>query len=648
MIKGGDVIGLFTAIHGYKEIKVAEYQRNYTWTKSAVEDLFNDLVELVKTPNESHFLGSLILQDSDESGQASECWVVDGQQRLTTIFLLVARIRDTLSRLSVQKIVPIDAELLEIDVLGKARQFLYEPSGARKDPKFVSNPLLKTMFLTNMLKELPRTEPPGRDSKLKDLSLPLRKAYWETSRLLGLALSEIEDRERTANPTKSEDAFKEAIEKSQLQFLNALLDVIREKVLVLKVTTGNVKESLDVFITLNARGVPLGPSDLVRGRVLMNLRQGLSDSEFETKLVTNNLEWKVVLDNLIGGDVEQFFRHFLVATNEGKVNKKNIVDVATTRISDSDTKEQQRKTHDFWNDLQNSSEAYKALLQPDTSKKYGYHLKVLRTISASYRVLLLTVFDQAHSLTEDQLADVVRLCYVLVFRYFGSGGNAQDLETFFAEQSRTFRGDKNLDHLRAALIKKADIDFDVSKYLDEKIESTNWAKAILHAIDDALRAGANPIEFDTKKLHLEHIAPQTPTPTWMTDLFNGALPADEEYEKTIESLGNQTLLDENLNKAAKQKSFAAKKSDHYFKASPHTTRDLMKSPTWTTTDVANRLAWLVETFELVFTAKPAGAAPQQFSTWLKAGNAAKPQTSTSATTPPAQSDSPASQKEDES
>ncbi len=616
VIKGGDVIGLQTAIDGYSKIQVAEYQRNYTWSKEDVEDLFNDLTELVKSPKETHFLGSLILQDSDDSGQANECWVVDGQQRLTTVFLFVARIRDAVSLLGTSKIVPIDSDLLEIDVLGKARKFLYEPSGQRKDSKFDSNPLLRSMFLSNMLKELPRVEPPGRDSKLKDLSLPLRKAYWEVARMFDDALQEINDSITQESSQLGEDALKPLIEKEQLRVLNEFLDAITKRFMVLKVTTGNVRESLDVFMTLNARGVPLGPSDLVRGQVLENLSYGLTESEIEAKFAANTAEWKIVLDNLIGGDVEQFFRHFLVSTNVGKVTKKNIVDVATVRITDSDKDEQLRKTHDFWNELQNSSEAYKSLLQPDLTKKFGYHLKVLRTVSASYRVLLLTVFNQSFSLNEDQLADIVRLCYVLVFRYFGSGGNAQDLETFFAEQSHKYRADKNLDHLRGALAKKADIDFDVAKYLKEKIDSTNWAKAILHGIDDALRGQANQIEFDTTKLHLEHIAPQSSTTQWVLDLFNGKAATEEEYDKVIESLGNQTLLDEGINKAAKQAAFGTKKAAHYHKATLQTTRDLTTISSWTANEVDDRLNWLAETFDLVFTSKTGMHSPTHFTLWL--------------------------------
>jgi uncharacterized protein with ParB-like and HNH nuclease domain len=65
------------------------YQRNYTWKKNLqVEKLIDDINKLKRNPESTHFLGSIITYPT-HVGNVTELSVVDGQQRITTIFLLI-------------------------------------------------------------------------------------------------------------------------------------------------------------------------------------------------------------------------------------------------------------------------------------------------------------------------------------------------------------------------------------------------------------------------------------------------------------------------------------------------------------------------------------------------------------------------------
>lgn len=76
------------------------YQRTHSWTKAQHERLWNDIVQLaedrVERPTLTHFIGSPVLAPSPSNGPAgvSEFLVVDGQQRLTTLSILLCTIRD--------------------------------------------------------------------------------------------------------------------------------------------------------------------------------------------------------------------------------------------------------------------------------------------------------------------------------------------------------------------------------------------------------------------------------------------------------------------------------------------------------------------------------------------------------------------------
>lgn len=87
-------------LEGAKQYQVPLYQRTYPWQNHHLERLWDDIVRLaedqVHNPKATHFIGSLVLAPSPNNGPAGvvEFLVVDGQQRLTTLSILLCAIRD--------------------------------------------------------------------------------------------------------------------------------------------------------------------------------------------------------------------------------------------------------------------------------------------------------------------------------------------------------------------------------------------------------------------------------------------------------------------------------------------------------------------------------------------------------------------------
>jgi len=87
-------------LEGTKQYQVPLYQRTYSWKQAQLERLWRDVVQLaedrVSSPELTHFIGSLVLAPSPANGAVGvmEFLVVDGQQRLTTLSLLLCAIRD--------------------------------------------------------------------------------------------------------------------------------------------------------------------------------------------------------------------------------------------------------------------------------------------------------------------------------------------------------------------------------------------------------------------------------------------------------------------------------------------------------------------------------------------------------------------------
>lgn len=101
MVKAAET-NLAGVLEGKKQYQVPLYQRVYSWRKPQLDQLWNDVTELAaarrEDPSATHFIGSLVLSQSPDYSVVgvSKLLVVDGQQRLTTLTILLAALRDHL------------------------------------------------------------------------------------------------------------------------------------------------------------------------------------------------------------------------------------------------------------------------------------------------------------------------------------------------------------------------------------------------------------------------------------------------------------------------------------------------------------------------------------------------------------------------
>jgi hypothetical protein len=596
-LQSGQIQPITSILKTYSKLEIADFQRNYSWTVDDVTELFEDIRNATFT-KDRHFMGCLILHETGSGDHERTCSVVDGQQRLTTIFLLISRIRDEIAKLET-KVIPSEGDAFERHPDSEVNELLF--NGAVNKPRFTSNLLLREMFLSNMV--LPNhAEPPERDHRQKAITLPLRSAYF-----------------------KLRDKIKEEIKDiptdlAKLQHLTKYLDALKQ-LDFLAISTTDLNESLDVFLTLNNRGMPLGPSDIIRGLLVQS-----SCNDTDPTLITEIHkkffdEWAQILKRFdeAGEDqssLDQFFRYFLLATGPSKVQKKAAPKEIETRLKFKNRTTRTARTatevritsEAIWKQIIEMSNTWIDIVQPPTDfdDDMAYHLKILRSVADNYRVLLLNVFSPTSTATSEEQKEIVRLCYVLTFRYYLNGGGAQDLETKFQEIGQKFVStDEDVKISATQLVDELKTECDISMNFENKFRDgvQGFAKPILHGIEKVLRtkAGANPLPWSGKDLHLEHIAPDTSTDHWLGVLTPGGNEEDQ-YDDLVDQLGNKTLLDQTINKRIKQSPFQIK-SAKYVNSSPLVTRDLANLEGWTSSEIRNRNFWLAEMFEKIWTAE---------------------------------------------
>lgn len=78
-----------------KRFRIPLYQRNYDWKRENCRQLFDDLVKVARTGRSSHFFGSVV-SIHDPDGDDEEFLIIDGQQRITTVSLLLLALRNLL------------------------------------------------------------------------------------------------------------------------------------------------------------------------------------------------------------------------------------------------------------------------------------------------------------------------------------------------------------------------------------------------------------------------------------------------------------------------------------------------------------------------------------------------------------------------
>jgi hypothetical protein len=589
--------GLSTVVGDYDKLLVEDYQRSYSWQADQIEELFEDLKECVKS-RENHFFGTLILQQSDPSSKVAT--IVDGQQRLTTVFILVSVLRDEIRILNEHEIKPEKANLKPINVLDKAWTFLCA-SDDLTNHRFESSRFLRDLMKNHVLAEPDnRQSMPKRD---KAITLQFRKGV--------TLIEDLVRRDLTSFPNSH----------SKLVRINELLDALMKRFIVLRVPTTSLSESLDIFLTLNNRGLPLGPSDLVRGQLMNILGQNKSEAE-QAKLQRRILEeWQVITENV--GDPEAFLRHYLVSTSKEKVQKKKVVSSVMELLRGDDLNTKQGLAEAFWYDLSDASITYSQIITPSMGGETQCQIELLEGLLKSHRIILLSAMrSQVDDLTKSEL---IRLVFVLSYKWIMAGKNAQKLEDFFQSQcwilksssesneSLIYDAQEVINNLREAI---SNITVNPLLYFSNDADSSFISRALLYYVNRSCTHGANTMALDSKKLNIEHIAPQSDTDNWLDMVFDGDQSQYDDYETVISSIGNLTLLDHGLNKQIQCKPFADKKS-HYKKSTMDIARDLQEFERWDKPTIQLRTRWLTEMFEILWSAERTKLKVIRFSEWYQ-------------------------------
>jgi len=591
MVYAGKIDGIADVLSDYSFVRVADYQRNYDWTKTELDDTWRDLSSTITT-GKDHFFGSLILQRLSDS----ECELVDGQQRVTSLFLFAARLRDEIQKLPIKDIPGTTDGQRDINVRQGIEDFLYGQDVSTTKPRFEPNMLIQKLghlaYSPTSAPGLDRDFPRRSRGDDKAATLAFRNAYWYVKALV----------EKDLKP------FVGDLEK--LKRIHQLTTALLRKLKVLPITTNDSEESLNVFMTTNDRGLPLGVFDIVRGQVLRALTLDLPEEEKRRVFVETLSDWDDILVNVDGSKPDQFLRHHLLSERSEKITLKSLPTV-TDKYIDLSSSGYKGRAAKLWTGIRAGSEIYDQILRPTSKGKSKDRLESLLLLADSYRLLLLRVLSPESELSPSEQEELVRLTLIAVFKWIIANKNAQEFESELQKVTKplwTTGGYKEAKGLIESLIEG--FEANVESFLADGV-SVQTAKAILFVIESELSGKAASLNYKT--IHLEHVAPQKPTPEWL-DSFSDS---EFTYQDLVSDIGNMTILDEGLNTKIKQAIFSIK-TDSYDKSRSNITNDLVNVVDWNQNIILFRRNWISKSLSSILKIKPEPIL--HFSKWLAIQN----------------------------
>ncbi len=520
---------------------IPRYQREYTWSRAQWDALFDDLLE--NEPN--YFLGSIIcINQSQDALSVQSLELVDGQQRMTTLSLLLAAIYQSF------RVLPN---------LGMEQQIeLYN---------------LKHKLVLKKKSDQPRLIPQVQNNNQQDYFAVLGKA--------GI-LDDVEQVQHAGNRRvlKAYRHFLWRIEQYLQELsepvagLQALLDKVNTATLV-KIEVAGHSDAYTLFESLNNRGVPLTAIDLIKNKLLAVLEakdSGSIDKHYN--------RWKKVIDAL-GDDYavqERFFRQYY---NAFKPDLKDIVSVPVATKSNLMQVYEKLIAHDAESFLQAMIRlsahyaqivGYRAV--PEQPKLSGLLLSLDRIQGAAAYLLLMVLFERKDTLELEQehLEQVVHfLIAFFVRRNTTDLPPTRDLTRIFMDVAETvlaLKGQAVVSHIQQRLTGESASDEQFEKSLKGPIYEDNKAvcRFVLCALEESRMTVETRVDLWALKgkqyvWTIEHIFPQGENipDTWVQMIANGDAALAEQHRQTYaHCLGNLTIS--GYNSALGNKSFAEKQS----------------------------------------------------------------------------------------
>jgi alkylated DNA nucleotide flippase Atl1 len=510
---------LRSLLQGERQYVVPLYQRTYSWERKDLDQLWQDLIGVADSGGTaSHFLGSVVLAPSPGNTPAGvQVWlVVDGQQRLTTLSILLCAIRDHVRAQ--------DARLAEkIDDLYLFNRYANDQERYTLLPTQADRP--------SWIKLLEQAPDAGGTDRIGDAYRFFRKE-----------LAAVDDPDDPHDIARIEQA-------------------IAGQLSIVEIAAHPDDNVHRIFESLNHTGQPLTQADLLRNYLFMRLPTR-ADHVYAH-------QWLPLQEGLTNKQLEELVWLDLVLRGDDRATQDAIYQSQQHHLS----KLSGEAEIEAWIvDLHHKARLFRRVLDPENEPNPILRRaldRLKRWAAQVVHPIALRVMTAHHagSLDAHEAARALRVVEGFLVRRMIVGiattGTNRILMTLVKELGDAVPTAEEITRILSGPRKK----FPTDQHVREAVLVNNFywigrgpqRTFVLRCLEEDHRHG-EPIDFAGAKLTIEHVLPQSPTQEWrdmLADELTGDETPEELHSKLVHTLGNLSLTAYNAKLA--NDGFAAKK-----------------------------------------------------------------------------------------
>jgi hypothetical protein len=511
------------------------YQRPYVWSESEWDSLWHAISwtadkQLSGQHARSYFLGAMVLdQIRVPSGHIAARQIIDGQQRLLTLQLCLAALRDLCSD------PPLSAygELLRRMTVNDAPN-LSTQNRFKVWPTNVDREVFERVMTAGtgaLVRALKKDIPAERQRMLRAY------IYFEERALEWL-------REPDVEPAKR---------------ITALWSTLSELIVIVTIDLDAEDDAQQIFETLNALGLKLLPADLVKNYLLRSAEaQGLDTADlyerYWREFDVDEAYWRKEIrqGRLTRPRIDIFLQHFVTLRTQSDVLASNLFGVfrdaavASGKAVPEQLADFQRYARTFrrWDDPAGPhAEFFRALTELDTTTMFP---------------VLLELFQQ-HATSDDELARCIAHLESYLIRRTVSGLTAKAYNRIFVAllKNLTDAKDFTANKVAALLLEEVgessrwptDEEFEY-KWLTEplyKKQKQGRIRLLLERLELRMRSKKSEQIVFGQPLTIEHLMPQEWPPHWQLPIGEDPISAKMRRDAAVQTIGNLTLVTQPLN-----------------------------------------------------------------------------------------------------
>ncbi len=490
-------VKLESLLEDRKQFVVPLFQRSYSWKKKNWEELWRDLMDIYDPKNsKEHFMGAIVTMPIDmQPHGVNKFLLIDGQQRLTSILIILACIRDLAG-----KGTALHDEIENIYLINQYKQ------GSNR------NKLLPTQADRKAYQDIIQ-------EGYHQSGTSLHKLYNHFSK----ALTVEDDDSEPINLGKFFNAMK-----SQLLFVSIVLD--------------ENDNPYHIFHSLNATGTPLTQADLVRNHIFMHIPEEDQEVAFQEL-------WYPLEAAYPGNQLRDYIWRFI--TKEGvPIRQIGVYDAIRRRVADLGEKE--TAAH-LLTDLKIVAEHYDRILDPskENNKQISTRLHRLKKweLTTAYPLLLnLYIALDNQEIDEDAFCGVVDAVESFVVRRHICSVPIRQLTNYFIRIYKEIAGQQDIVSAANAYLLERNFPTD-EVFRDNWVRhslygpgSRDKCRLILETLETFETHNNEPVDTTYPRITIEHVMPQSLSPDWYDELGSDADAVQAQYLHTI---GNLTLTGQN-------------------------------------------------------------------------------------------------------